>query len=194
MADAVGAQQERRARLSAEGPRWRTQGLTRAQAAAVRASWRSEVRRLRVAGELLDVRDALVEFGVREELRVRGWDREWDPAPEEAWDQGRWIGSRDSGPHGYPERLSARLDAALVAQAVAACWWTSWPAIEALRAWRDTYPGIVPPRYRPDEEGRRCLTGPLAEYERLAAQITTTGTIWRAGVTQGLNQAAATGP
>ncbi|GAA3085594.1 hypothetical protein GCM10020000_85020 [Streptomyces olivoverticillatus] len=81
-----------------------------------------------------------------------------------------------------------------MAQAVAACWWTSWPAIEALRAWRDTYPGIVPPRYRPDEDGQRRLTGPLAEYERLAAQITTTGTIWRAGVTHGLNQAAATGP
>lgn len=188
VADAVTAQQERAARLSAAGHRWRTRGLTRAQAAARRAEWRGEVRRLRAAGELLDVRDALVEFGVREELRVRGWDREWDPAPEEAWEQGRWPGSRDKG---LPERICARLDAVLVAQVVAACWWTSWPSIRALREWRDAYPGITPPRYRVDEEDRRHLVGPLAEYERLAGGVTTTGVIWRAGVIRGLEQAAA---
>ncbi|MFJ8677299.1 hypothetical protein [Streptomyces sp. NPDC093589] len=193
VADAVEAQQERAARLSAAGDRWRTRGLTRAEAAERRAAWRSEVRRLRVAGELLDVRDALVAYGVREELRVRGWDREWDPAPEEAWDQGRWPGSRDSGPGGFPERISARLDAGLAARAVAACWWTSWPAIQALREWRDAFPGITPPRYRVVEEGRGQLVGPLAQYERLAAGVTTTGTIWRAGVLRGLEQAAALG-
>ncbi|MEU6331636.1 hypothetical protein ABZ851_30805 [Streptomyces sp. NPDC047049] len=167
--------------------------MTRTQAAAVRAAWRSEVRRLRAAGELLDVRDALVAYGVREELRVRGWERVWDPAPEEAWDQGRWPGSRDSGPGGFPERISARLDASLAAQAVAACWWTSWPAIQALRAWRDENPGITPPRYRLDEEEQKRLVGPLAAYEALSAQVTTTGVIWRAGVFRGLAQAAAIG-
>ncbi|MFH0246436.1 hypothetical protein ACGRHY_29355 [Streptomyces sp. HK10] len=193
VADAVERERQRAARLSAEGDRWRTRGLTRAEAAAVRAAWRSEVRRLRTAGELLDVRDALVEYGVREELRVRGWDRAWDPAPEEAWDQGRWPGSRDSGPGGYPERISARLDAALAARAVAACWWTSWPAIQALRAWRDENPGLTPPRYRLDEESRARLVGPLAQYERLAAAVVTTGAIWRAGVSRGLGRAAALG-
>ncbi|MEV6680728.1 hypothetical protein AB0N09_28260 [Streptomyces erythrochromogenes] len=155
----------------------------------MRAAWRGEVQRLRASGELLDVRDALVTYGVREELRVRGWDRQWDPAPEEAWDQGRWPGSRDSGPGGYPERLSARLDANLVAQAVAACWWTSLPAITALRAWRDANPGLTPRRYVLDEKGLARLVGPLAEYEMLARQVTTTGAIWRAGVTRGLAQA-----
>ncbi|MFI8932362.1 hypothetical protein ACIG3E_32445 [Streptomyces sp. NPDC053474] len=188
---AVAAEQQRAARLSAQGNRWRTRGLTRAQAAAVRAAWRSEQRRLRAAGELLDVRDALVEYGVREELRVRGWDRAWDPAPEEAWDQGRWPGSRDRGLGGYPERVSARLEAALVAQTVAACWWTSWPAIQALRAWRDANPGLTPPRYRLGEEDLKHVGGPLAAYERLAVGVTTTGEIWRAGITRGLERAAA---
>ncbi|MFJ1744316.1 hypothetical protein ACIOG4_37420 [Streptomyces microflavus] len=191
VADAVEAQGARAARLAAEENRWRTRGLTRAEAAAVRAEWRGTVRRLRAAGELLDVRGALVEYGVREELRVLGWDREWDPAPEEAWDQGRWPGSRDRGVGGYPERVAVRLDAGLAAQVVAACWWTSWPSIRALRQWRDDFPGLTPSRYRLDHEGRRQLVGPLAQYERLAAGVTTTGEIWRAGVMRGVEQAAA---
>ncbi|MGW1976726.1 hypothetical protein [Streptomyces sp. NPDC001889] len=177
-----------RVKLSAQ-PRWNTRQLPRGQAAEVRAAWRAEVRRLRAEGLLLDTHDALIEYGVREEMRVRGWDRDWDPAPEEAWDQGRWPGSRD---HGCPGRLPARLDAVLVGQVVAACWHTSSPAIRAIRAWRDDHPGITPPRHHQDEEGGGTGkdTGPLAAYEHLARQITTTGTIWRAGVTHGLQQAA----
>ncbi|MFI1018137.1 hypothetical protein [Streptomyces sp. NPDC020965] len=177
----------RRVKLSAQ-PRWSTRRLPREQAAEVRAAWREEVRRLRTEGLLLDTHDALIEFGVREEMRVRGWDRQWDEAPEEAWDQGRWPGSRDSG---HPGRLAARLDAVLVGQVVAACWHTSSPAIRAIRVWRDNHPGITPPRHHQD--GTRKDVGPLAEYEHLARQITTTGTIWRAGITHGLAQAADTG-
>ncbi|MEV7887522.1 hypothetical protein ACWD3I_26065 [Streptomyces sp. NPDC002817] len=176
-----------RARRSA-APRWSTYGLRGTEAKTRRAQWRTEVQRQRLAGELLDTVDVLVEYGVREELAVRGWDREWDPAPEEAWEQGRWPGSRDRGLAGYPDRLSARLDGDLVELAVAACWWTSAPAIELMHAWRDRNPGIAPPRYEIDAEGRRRLGGPLAEYARLADQITTTGVIWRAGVTRGLAQ------
>jgi len=191
--DATEAHKTLRALRSADA-QWRTYGLRKADAARRRAAWRTEVQRQRHAGELLDTVDVLVEYGVREEMRVRRWDHEWDPAPEEAWDQGRWPGSRDRGIDGYPERVSARLDAELVAQAVAACWWTSAPAIDRLRAWRDCYPGITPPRYQLDEEGRRRLIGPLAEYVRLADQVTTTGVVWRAGVTRGLAAARASIP
>ncbi|MGW7574621.1 hypothetical protein [Streptomyces sp. NPDC054765] len=121
---------------------------------------------------MLDAKDVLVEYGVREEMRSRGWHH--------AWDQGRWPGSRDRGLDGYPERVSA----GLVAQVVAACWHTSHPAIERLRAWRELHPSITPPRYQLDHEGRRQLTGPLAQYMRLANQVTTTVTSWRAGITQ----------
>ncbi len=182
-----------RARRSAD-PCWSTLGLRGADAKNRRAQWRTEVHRQRLAGELLDTVDVLVEWGVREELSARGWDHEWDPAPEEAWEQGRWPGSRDRGLGGYPERLSARLDGDLVALAVAACWWTSAPAIELLQAWRDLHPGIIPPRYKLDAEGRELLAGPLAEYVRLSDRVTTTGAIWRSGVTRGLAQARALVP
>lgn len=167
-------------------PQWRTYGLSREEASGVRARWRTELQRLRVQGELLDTRDAVAEYGVRGELRARGWDHDrWPEAPEEAWDTGRWPGSRDGG---YPERVSARLDGELVRRTVAACWATSCEAITALRRWRDAYPGITPPRYRLAEDGRTELVGPLAEYERLSAQITTTGEIWRAGLARGIAQ------
>ncbi|MFF4205750.1 hypothetical protein ACFYZ8_34440 [Streptomyces sp. NPDC001668] len=177
-----------RARRSV-APQWRTRGLPRAHASEVRAAWLEDVQRQQRAGALLDTQDALVEFGVREELRSRGWDHEWDEPPAMAWTPGRWIGSRDRGLDGYPERLSVRLDADLVTRTVAACWWTSAPAIRELQGWRDRHPGIIPPRYELDDEGRARLTGPLAEYVRLADKITTTGTIWRAGVAIGLAQA-----
>ncbi|MEU9413291.1 hypothetical protein AB0E08_47435 [Streptomyces sp. NPDC048281] len=181
-----------RARRSTS-PQWFVPRRTARREASLRkAAWLTEVHRQRRTGELLDTQDVIVEYGVREELRRRGWDHDqWDEAPDEAWNPGRWPGSRDCGTSGYPGRLSARLDDALVRRTVAACWHTSAPAIEQIQAWRDAHPGIVPPRYEPDEEGRTRLTGPLAAYMRLADQITTTGTIWRAGVELGLLQARA---
>ncbi|WP_234043348.1 hypothetical protein [Streptomyces marianii] len=166
---------------------WRTYGVPRAEAASARAGWRKERQRLHAEGQLLDTVDALVEFGVREELRARGWDRQWPAAPEEAWDQGRWPGSRDGG---FPDRVSARLDGILADQVVAACWATSREAVEALRRWRDANPGITAPRVRLDEAGRERLVGPLAEYERLSALVTTTGEIWRSGLARGLGRGA----
>ncbi|MEO3978947.1 hypothetical protein [Streptomyces sp. CAU 1734] len=175
-----------RGEVLSSAPRWQTYGLLRGEAARVRAGWRTEVQRLRGEGLLLDTVDVLVGFGVGEELRARGWDRRWPEAPEEAWDQGRWPGSRDGG---FPEKVPARLGGALVARVVAACWETSREAIEALRAWRDEHPGITPPRVRVDEDGREQLVGPLAEYERLSALVTTTGEIWRAGLQRGIDRA-----
>ncbi|MDX3697838.1 hypothetical protein PV726_48320 [Streptomyces europaeiscabiei] len=175
-----------RAAVLSSGPQWGTYGLPRGAAAGVRARWRREHQRLRAEGLLLDTGDVLVEFGVLEELRARGWDREWPAAPEDAWDQGRWPGSRDGG---FPDRVSARLGGGLVERTVAACWATSCEAIAALRRWRDDNPGITPPRVRVDEAGREQLVGPLAEYERLSARVTTTGEIWRAGLARGIAHA-----
>ncbi|WP_372412820.1 hypothetical protein [Streptomyces luteireticuli] len=175
-----------RSAVLSSAPEWWRYGLPRGAAAGVRARRRTEPRRLRAEGLLLDTRDALIEYGVREELRARGWDHPWPAAPEEAWDQGRWPGSRDGG---FPEQISARLDTALVERVVAACWATSCEAIEALRRWRDEHPGITPPRYRRDDTGHEELVGPLAEYERLSACVTTTGQIWRASLQHGLARA-----
>lgn len=179
----VEAEKVREVVLSAE-PRWWTHGLSGAEAARVRGRWQKERQRLRAAGELLDTRDAVATYGVREELRARGWDHdEWPEAPEEAWGQGRWPGSRDGG---FAEHVSARLEGELFQRTVRACWETSREAIGQLRRWRDKNPGITPPRYRRTEEGLPELVGPLAEYEDLAAQVTVTGVIWRAGLARGI--------
>ncbi|OEV13212.1 hypothetical protein [Streptomyces nanshensis] len=183
----VEAEQPRGIMLRSE-PAWRTYGLSRVEAAKVRARRRAELQRRRAEGELLDTQDAVIAWGVRQELRARGWDREWPAAPEAAWDQGKWPGSRDGG---FAEKISVRLDWLLVERTVAACWETSREAIEALRRWRDEHPGLVTPRSRPDKEGREQLVGPLAEYERLSAQVTTPGQIWRGGLERGLAHAAA---
>ena len=178
--DVVKEQHRRRLVLGAVDV-WSTSGLTRAQAALVRAGWRLEVARLRGVGELLDTRDSLVAFGVRLELRARGWDHdEWPPLPEEAMGPGRQPGSREVG---FPEELRLRLPVELVHRARAGCWFTSVEAIRALQAWRDEHPYVV--RTSPG------CDDPLAEYERQAAKVTTTGVIWRAGVTRGLAHAVA---
>ncbi|TLQ39169.1 hypothetical protein [Streptomyces marianii] len=156
-----------RAVLSAED-RWYTYRLPREEAARVRAAWRAEVERLRLAGELLDTLDVLGAFGVRAELRARGWDRRWPPLPPEApAEKGRWPGSRDRR---YSGSLTLRLPAELAAQTRAGCWDVSKEAIAKLRRWRDRNPGTV----RDVDQ--------LRLYEQHAANITTPGDIWRAAI------------
>ncbi|MGO4759549.1 hypothetical protein AB4212_64840, partial [Streptomyces sp. 2MCAF27] len=62
----------------------------------------------------------------REPLRQAGIRADELALPESGEDRL----SRDLGDDGYPERVSARLDTALVALGIAACWRTSAPAIE----------------------------------------------------------------
>ncbi|MGW4803102.1 hypothetical protein [Kitasatospora sp. NPDC004272] len=167
-------QREHRKELAAD-ERWSVKGLSRRDAAAMRAAWRTELARLREEGELLDSVDRLAVLGIREELRARGWERRWPTVPEEALDPGRWPGSRGGA---YPEAVPLRLSAPLARQVRGACWHTSAKAIGALRDWRDANPGIVPGR-----------SGELEEYERLAAQVTTVGDVWRGGLRRGLEAA-----
>ncbi|WP_405550502.1 hypothetical protein OG215_35995 (plasmid) [Streptomyces globisporus] len=157
--------------LSADD-RWFTYRMPREEAARVRAAWREEVERLRTKGELLDTLDVLGAFGVRAELRARGWDRRWPPLPPEApAEKGRWPGSRDLH---YTGSLTLRLPAGLAAQARAGCWDASKEAITELRRWRDRNPGTVRD------------TTELALYEQHAVNITTPGDIWRAAILRAL--------
>ncbi|MFG3429743.1 hypothetical protein [Streptomyces californicus] len=160
--------------LSADD-RWFTYRLPREEAARVRAAWREEVERLRMGGELLDTLDVLGAFGVRAELRARGWDRRWPPLPPEApAEKGRWPGSRDRH---YTGSLTLRLPAELAAQTRAGCWDVSREAIAELRRWRDRNPGTVRD------------TTELALYEQHAVNITTPGDIWRAAIRRSLTAA-----
>lgn len=83
-------------------PTYRERRLAHAEALAER-------ERMRLAGELLDTRDALVGFHVREQLRRRGWDRDWPTPPPAGWTSlpGRPRGR--STLHRGPDRLTVRL-------------------------------------------------------------------------------------
>ncbi|MGK5532085.1 hypothetical protein [Streptomyces sp. URMC 129] len=173
------AAERRRARALAREERWDTDGLAGREAAERRAAWQRHKARLRQRGELVDTLDALVTFGVRAELAERGWNRRWPPVPAEALLPGRWPGSRDGA---WPEKVPLRLPATVVGTVRGGCWHTSAEAIGQLRDWRDRYPDALPTRaFRTEHEDEA-----LAEYERLAAQVTTVGTIWRAGIARAL--------
>ncbi|MFF8992578.1 hypothetical protein ACF09H_22085 [Streptomyces sp. NPDC014983] len=183
LTEALDKQKTRKIVLSSSD-RWQTLGLPRNEAVQVRARWKAEVQRMRQAGELLDVVDALAVFGITQELEARGWaTRRFKQAPAEARLPGRWPGSRDGG---YKESVHLQLPSKTAARVLNACWATSAPYIARLRDWRDRNPGIVVPRGQLDADE---LTGPLAEYERLAARVTTVGDIYRAGLRRGIRKA-----
>ncbi|MEU2835118.1 hypothetical protein ABZ667_41985 [Streptomyces lavendulae] len=184
--DAVLKEQKEYRRELAGDERWSVRGLSRQEAAEVRAAWRRELERLRKAAKLLDTIDVLAIHGIELELRDRGWwDRRWPAVPDEAMDPGRWPGSRDGG---FPKQVPLRLPQPLARKVYAACWHTSHKSIVALREWRDLHPGIVPGRRR-RESGDREIT--LEEYERLAAQVTTVGDVYRGGLLRGIRAAEA---
>ncbi|MEU8435412.1 hypothetical protein AB0F18_21340 [Streptomyces sp. NPDC029216] len=175
-------ERKRRAAIAADS-QWSTQRLSRRFAAEVRAAWRKRLSVIRNEGELLDTLDALVAFGVRQELKERGWDHPWPLYPPKARNTGRWPGAKQGG---YPEKLTFRLPACLENQVRAACWHTSAPAIRELYDWHE--------RHRLILSKRRCsptgLDDALEIYGHLAAKVTTTGTIWRSGVRRGIEATA----
>lgn len=180
MTAALEREKSRRIMLSSE-QRWRTRGLSRDQAMDVRRRWRDHVDQLREAGRLLDVVDVLAAYGIRQELARRGWNRDWPEVPVEARISNRWPGSHDGG---YPESIPLRLPGDLADQVLSACWHTSCEAIRGIREWSAEL-GIPVPRRPPSAVGE----GALAEYERLAAQVTTVGDIYRAGLKHGIETA-----
>lgn len=180
--DLLNHERKRRADLAAH-PRWSTDRLSRRSITEVRSAWRQRLAVMRHEGELLDTLDALVLFGVRSELRERGWDHPWPACPPSARCPGRWPGSREGG---YPEQLSFRLPAPLVGRVRAACWYTSAVTIAELQDWQDRYRLVLRKRRQPPSGMEHVLE----LYDRLAAGVTTTGVIWRAGLRQGIEVAA----
>ncbi|MGW6586390.1 hypothetical protein [Streptomyces globisporus] len=142
-----------------------------------------ELHALRRQGELLDTRDALVAFGLRQEVQSRGWDHPWPDVDLVEMPLGRFPGSTRTG--SYPETLPLRLPGALVDQVSAGCWSTSKESIHQLWQWHDDHrPGVLrPDATRPEEQAA------AAEYRRLAAGVVTTGEVYRAGIRRGLHAA-----
>ena len=158
---------------------WGVGGLSRREADVVRARWRAVVAGLREEGRLLDTVDSFVLYGVRHQLAVRGWVREWPDAGGGDAGMGRWPGARDGG---YPEAVSFRLPSGVARQVRAGCWSVSAEAVCALRDWRDRYPGVVLTRAGRDQGAVEALV----EYERWADRIVTVGDFLRAGLEWGL--------
>ncbi|MFI1161862.1 hypothetical protein [Streptomyces sioyaensis] len=179
--DLLNQERKRRTAMAADS-QWSTERLSRRLATEARAAWRQRLAVMRHEGELLDTLDALVAFGVRQELMERGWDRPWPVYPPRARTAGRWPGSREGG---YPEKLTFRLPARLESQVRAACWYTSAAAICELQDWQDKYRLVLPKR----RWAPAGLEHALEMYDRLAAEVTTTGAIWRAGVRRGTEAA-----
>ncbi|QKW48246.1 hypothetical protein [Streptomyces buecherae] len=165
----------------------RLKTIAPAQRALLRGEQDQELHTLRSQGELLDTRDVLVAFGLRQEVQARGWDHPWpDVDPDEIPLGGVSVGT---GMRRYPETLSLRLPATLVEQVRAGCWSASKESIRQLQQWRDDHPAAVlrPEVIAPEEQA-------AAEYRRLAASVTTTGGIYRAGIRRGLHAALQMAP
>ncbi|MEU9521841.1 hypothetical protein [Streptomyces sp. NPDC048224] len=152
-------------------------GLTPPQKDILRGKQRQALDDLRSRGSLLGKRDLLIAFGLRQELQTRGWDRsrpgvEWEEIP---------VGLLPAAfVSSHPESLSLSLPATLVEQVRAGCWSSSMQSIRGLQKWRaDASTAVLQPREGPPE----------AEYERLAAGVTTTGEVYRAGIRRGLQAA-----
>ncbi|MHB6903985.1 hypothetical protein [Streptomyces sp. DB-54] len=153
-------------------------GLTPAQRDTLRADQRQALRVLRHRGGLLDKRDLLIAFGVRQELQARGWDRSWTGVDWEEIPMGLLPGAISNS---YPERLSLSLPTTLVEQVRAGCWSSSKESIRQLRQRRAARSAAVL-QSRAKPRGKAT-----AECERLAAGVTTAGEIYRAGIRRGLH-------
>ncbi|OIJ63252.1 hypothetical protein [Streptomyces mangrovisoli] len=166
----------------------RLKNLNPAQRGDLMAEQYLELRTLRRQGELLDTRDALVAFGLRQEVQARGWDHPWPDVDLVEIPLGRFPGGTGTG--SYPETLSLRLPGMLVDQVSAGCWSTSKESIHRLWQWRDDHaPAVLRPHAtRPEEQAA------AAEYQRLSAGVTTTGEVYRAGIHRGLRAALHTPP
>ncbi|MFE2477064.1 hypothetical protein [Streptomyces sp. NPDC059389] len=186
LCDLLTRERQRRIRLMSDD-RWLTgRSDCRETPAEVRAVKLRALADIRARGDLLDTLDRLAALGVRRELEARGWNRLWPPHPEPACFPGRWPGSRDRD---FPERICLRLPVTLEGQVRAACWFTSADAIAAIRVWRERYPRVRTRRRRTPAG----MENALVEYDRLAAIVTTTGDIWRAGVQQAIEFATSGG-
>ena len=156
-------------------------GLTPSQQNTLRAEQRQALDDLRSRGSLLDKRGLLD----RRTGYARNYRTGAGTAPGRVWNGRRMPPELVPAAMGnsYPESLSLSLPATLVEQVGAACWSSSRESIGRLRQWRADYTAAAPPSRE---------TPPAAEYRRLAAGVTTTGQVYRAGNRRGLQAALQT--
>ncbi|MFJ4320861.1 hypothetical protein ACIP46_37115 [Streptomyces lavendulae] len=149
---------------------------------AARARIRAERDRLRNNGTHRVSRVRALAPALTAELDRHGFLRPWEPIPEGAQRAGQTLGG--VGPKkgtGLTARLVVSLPENLWTPLQHGVYWTNLPHIEALALWKDQW-GAGP------TAGRTAATpDALAERERIAAHITTTGDLIRTALTHALN-------
>lgn len=152
-------------------PEWQRRSDRRvpgAERVRLRAKWEAHVAALQRSGEVLNTQAAIVEFAARRAMAELGWDRrEWPKADEEAELKGRRPGSNKVG---ATERFTVQMDDDLAATVVNACWATSSKAMKNILKWRDKHPEMIDDAYE------------ISYYDDQAAEVTTTGDVWRLGL------------
>ncbi|MCM1976482.1 hypothetical protein [Streptomyces sp. G1] len=136
---------------------------------AARVRIRAERDRLRASGRHRVSRLHALAPALRTELEHRGLRREWDPIPEGAQRAGQTRGG--AGPHsgtGLTARLVVSLSGDLWTPLQRGVYWTNQPHVQALEAWKDTWP-----------TGTAAPPEALTERTWITAHITTTGHILR---------------
>ncbi|MET8102226.1 hypothetical protein ABZV29_38235 [Streptomyces sp. NPDC005236] len=174
---------------------------------------RVERDRLRALGRLYGTQELVMARAVREELTARSLMRDWPdpPAGELSAPGRRWgvspdpwdlpapgsDGIEDADERETPPRLAVRLPVELGETLVRAAYWTSAPAVDALREW-DTRWGDGPTAILREAMRRnggvsdldvlvamlapRPEAAALDERARLRAQILTSGDLMRAAL------------
>ncbi|MFB9594039.1 hypothetical protein [Streptomyces racemochromogenes] len=151
--------------------------LRGAQRRAAQARIRTARHERRESGLHRPTRALALAPGLRAELEHRRLLKEWEPVPADAPKSGQTLGG--TGPHagaGLTGRLVVALPEALWAPLVRGVYWSNLPHVQALQAWTD--------RWGPGPAAGRSAAPPeaLAERERSAAQVITTGDVVRAAL------------
>ncbi|MFJ2438860.1 hypothetical protein ACIOWM_37215 [Streptomyces anulatus] len=122
----------------------RLSSLRGPDASAARQGIRLRRAELREHGELRGTRDLVIAHELRAVLRARKMDENWNAIPpKDSGAVGRPFGaSSDRYPRTAEDepalsaRMPIRLPAELGEQVVRGCYWTSAPAVQALKAWQ----------------------------------------------------------
>lgn len=179
-------------------------GLRGPEASVARQYIRLRRAEMRDQGELRGTRDLVVAHEVRGVLKARRMNQNWNPVPpRDSGAVGRPFGASadryprtDDDQPALTARMPVRLPAELGEQVVRGCYWTSAPAVEALKAWQKRWGDgpvvILREAQRQQAEGLgaalavilagmapRATRDALEERAALQAQVVTSGDLIR---------------
>lgn len=148
---------------------------------------------LRASGRFAGTRTLLVMPALQAILAERGWvDQSW-PAVPPRHRQGRPWGTHDQH---FDDKVALYLPDELAELVVQGCYWTSLPAVTALKRWYEKHGDHWRGRLH-DPEARWVGVGPshedLRQRDALVGEVVTTGRILREAIKRTIGDAAEKG-